>query len=64
MAFIEWTDECSVSVRQFDDDHKMLYCISSTETGRGERNVAVTHTWIPSSPGTFGATVADFVRII
>ena len=29
MAFMEWTDECSVGVRQFDDDHKMLFSIAN-----------------------------------
>jgi hemerythrin-like metal-binding protein len=29
MAFMEWTDECSVGVRKFDDDHKMLFSIAN-----------------------------------
>jgi hemerythrin len=29
MAFMEWTEECSVGVRQFDDDHKKLFDIAN-----------------------------------
>lgn len=29
MAFMEWTDECSVGIRQFDDDHKILFSIAN-----------------------------------
>jgi hemerythrin-like metal-binding protein len=28
MAFMEWTDECSVGVRQFDDDHRAIVQIA------------------------------------
>jgi hemerythrin-like metal-binding protein len=29
MAFIEWTEECSVGVQQFDDDHKKLFTMAN-----------------------------------
>ena len=29
MAFMEWTEECSVGVRQLDDDHKQLFSITN-----------------------------------
>lgn len=29
MVFMEWTEECSVGVRQFDDDHKILFTIAN-----------------------------------
>jgi hemerythrin len=29
MTFMNWTEDCSVGVRQFDDDHKMLFSIAN-----------------------------------